>query len=135
MKLKIKLSIILLHGNRNVCALENATALPISIRCSDVFLNYSFDFLSEDVLCVVADAFLFVEHYFNLLILFCCFPFAVYLQSLSSRLSQISAAFDPSRSKNTSDACKRHTRQFINALHRFDLWAFQSNLLFCVLFF
>lgn len=56
-----------------------------------------------------------------------CFPFADYLQSLSSRLSQISPAFDPSRSENTSDACKRHTRQFIDALHRFELWAFQSN--------
>lgn len=72
----------------------------------------------------------FFDLFIHSFILFCFgFPFAVYLQTLSTRLSQISPAFDPSRSENTSDACKRHTRQFIDALHRFELWAFQSNFI------
>lgn len=82
----------------------------------------------------VMDALLFIACHYDLFIhavfVLFCFPFAVYLQSLSSRLSQISPAFDPSRSENTSDACKRHTRQFIDALHRFELWAFRSNFSF-----
>lgn len=57
-----------------------------------------------------------------------CFCFiAVFLQNIASRLSQIAPAFDSSRSANTSAACKIHTHQFIVALSRLELWAFQSN--------
>lgn len=93
-------------------------------RCSlsIVLLNYRCTFV-----CRILFWFFWFIHSFRFRLF--CFPFAVYLQSLSTRLSQISPAFDPSRSKNTSDACKRHTRQFIDALCRFELWAFQSNFI------
>lgn len=82
---------------------------------------------------IITDAFSFVAcdnldlftHFVSVFVLF--ISFAVYLQSLSRRLSQINPAFDPSRGENTSDACKRHARQFMSALHRLELWAFQSN--------
>lgn len=52
---------------------------------------------------------------------------AVNLQNVASKLSQIIPAFNPSRSQNTSAACKMHSQQFLEALSRLELWAFQSN--------
>lgn len=62
---------------------------------------------------------------FLIIFLFCFF--AVFLQSVASKLSQITPAFDSSRSANTSATCKIHSRQFLDALSRLELWAFQSN--------
>lgn len=60
--------------------------------------------------------------------------FIVFLQNIASKLSRIVPAFDSSRSENTSTACKIHTRHFIDALSRLELWAFQSNYYICFLF-
>lgn len=63
---------------------------------------------------------------------------AVYLQNVAGKLSQIIPAFNPSRSQNTSIACKIHSQQFLEALSRLELWAFQSNyikIFFLSLFF
>ncbi|XP_031625477.1 uncharacterized protein LOC116342116 [Contarinia nasturtii] len=51
----------------------------------------------------------------------------VYLENIGSKLLRLTPAFNPSRSENTSTACKIHTRQFFNALNRLDLWAFQMH--------
>lgn len=62
------------------------------------------------------------------LMIFFCF-FAVFLQNIASKLSQIIPAFNSSRSASTSTACKIHSRQFFDALSRLELWAFRSNSL------
>lgn len=71
------------------------------------------------------NGFLVMLDAFLIIFFFCFFP--VFLQSVASKLSQIIPAFDSSRSANTSTACKIHSRQFLDALSRLELWAFQSN--------
>lgn len=52
---------------------------------------------------------------------------SAFLQNIASKLTNIAPAFNSSRSENTSTTCKLHTKQFIEALKRLELWAFQSK--------
>lgn len=55
------------------------------------------------------------------------FYFSALLSTIGAKVSQLIPPFDASRNGRCSLKCKLHSKQFIESLGNFDLWAYQSK--------
>lgn len=55
------------------------------------------------------------------------FYISALLRTIGAKVSQLTPPFDASLNQRCSSKCKMHTKQFIESLQNFDLWAYQSK--------